>query len=59
LLDWPPYSSDINLIKHVWKKLKEIVHKRYSELINMGKSKGDLRALSTAIVEAWKAIPQA
>jgi DDE superfamily endonuclease len=52
LLDWPPYSPDMNPIEHVWKKLKEIVHKRHPELINMGKSEGDLRALSTAIVEA-------
>jgi transposase len=47
----------MNPIEYVWKKLKEIVHKRYSELINMGKSEGDLRALSTTIVEAWEAIP--
>ena len=58
LLNWPPYSPDINPIKHVWKKLKEVLHQRYPELIEMGKSETDLLALRTAIIDAWEAISQ-
>jgi transposase len=27
LEDWPPYSLDLNLIKNLWRKLKELVYK--------------------------------
>ena len=27
VLKWPPYSSDLNPIKHIWVRLKEIIHK--------------------------------
>jgi len=58
LLNWPPYSPDMNPIEHVWKKLKEVIHQRHPELIDMGKSEADLLALSAAIIDAWDAIPQ-
>jgi len=32
VIDWPPYSPDLNLIKHVWRHLKEWVHEHYPEL---------------------------
>ena len=48
----------MNLIEYVWKKLKEVIHQRHPELIDMGKSEADLLALSAAIIDAWDAIPQ-
>jgi transposase len=32
VIDWPPYSPDLNPIKHVWRHLKEWVHEHYPEL---------------------------
>ena len=32
VIDWSPYSLDLNLIEHIWRHLKEWVHKHYSEL---------------------------
>ena len=58
VLDWPPYSPDMNPIEHVWAKLKELVHEMHPELMHMGKSEEDQLALSRAIIEAWEAIPQ-
>jgi hypothetical protein len=34
VVEWPPYSPDLNLIEHIWKHLKEWVHKHYPELPN-------------------------
>ena len=32
VIDWSLYFLNLNLIKHVWRHLKEWVHKHYSEL---------------------------
>ena len=58
LLEWAPYSPDMNPIEHVWKKLKELVFKNHPELLNMGASAADLEALCAAIIEAWDSIEQ-
>jgi transposase len=58
VLDWAPYSPDMNPIKHVWKKLKELIHQQHPELINIGQSEEDLYKLSRAIINTWDSIPQ-
>jgi len=32
VIDWSPYFLNLNSIKHIWRHLKEWVHKHYSEL---------------------------
>jgi transposase len=33
--DWPPYSPGLNLIKHAWRKLKELVLEKHIEISNI------------------------
>jgi DDE superfamily endonuclease len=58
LLEWPPYSPDINPIENVWAKMKELIVKHHPKLSSMGKSVAAMEAMSRAIIEAWKALLQ-
>jgi transposase len=58
LLNWAPYSPDMNPIKHVWAKMKKWICKSHPELIKMGKSQHAYDQLAQAIVEAWDALDQ-
>jgi transposase len=50
ILDWPPYSPDLNPIEHMWKKLKEIIDQYFPEISrNTGKSEADLEHLGNII----------
>jgi len=55
--DHPPFSPDMNLIKHLWFHLKKIVQQQYLELANIGSGEDAKRALERALVEAWQLIP--
>ena len=57
-LDFPPYSPDLNPIKHLWLALKRKILELYPELERMGQSKEDLERLIEACKEAWLAIDQ-
>jgi transposase len=35
VVDWPPYSQDLNPIEHVWGHLKEWVYTNRLELLEM------------------------
>ncbi|KAJ0061771.1 hypothetical protein NL108_008285 [Boleophthalmus pectinirostris] len=49
VMDWPPYSLDMNLIKHLWDSLD----RRVSRRIPLPATVADLR---TALLEEWDAI---
>jgi transposase len=38
LIEWPLYSLNLNLIKHLWAVLKQWIHKHYPDLVDMGES---------------------
>jgi transposase len=52
LLDWAPYSPDINPIEHVWAKMKEWIVKHHLELSTTGKSEAAYDLLAKAIIKA-------
>ena len=58
LIEWPPYSPDLNPIEHLWAQLKQWIGDNYPELIHMGKSEEDYQRLFQAIREGWEAIGQ-
>lgn len=51
VLDWPPYSPDMNVIEHVWDLLDRRVRQR-----TPAPSTGP--QLREAVQEEWRAIPQ-
>ena len=53
LIEWPPYSPDLNPIEHVWHWLKKGVLDKHPELNDMGKGQEAYSALGDALIEAW------
>ena len=57
VVEWPPYSPDLNPIEHVWRHLKEWVNLHHPELETMT---GDDNIIKEAMVEAlqegWAAL---
>jgi transposase len=56
LLDFPPYSPDLNPIENLWKLLKEAIQKHHPELNTALSNNNSLQRLSEAAVEAWEAL---
>jgi transposase len=57
VIDFPPYSPDLNPIEHMWWMLKRTVHRLYPELATIGTSEEDWEKFCRALKEAWKQIP--
>lgn len=54
----PPYSPDLNPIKHIWKRLKEWVRKHQPELLKlMGEGQDIENHLFIVLQEGWNALP--
>ena len=58
LIEWPPYSLDLNPIEAVWFLLKKQLYKLYPQICQMGQSKLDWSIFHNAIQHAWESIPQ-
>lgn len=59
VMEWPPYSPDLNPIEHCWNLLKEKLIGPYPRLFMAGKSQINWTEFHEAIRAAWWAIPQA
>ena len=55
---WPPHSPDLNPIEHVWKAMKELLHKRYPNLYLLNDSEVNRSFLYGCLVEVWNEVAQ-
>jgi hypothetical protein len=58
VMDWPPYSPDMNPIENLWKILKAKIIELYPELVTMKDNDATKRHLIRAAKEAWGLIEE-
>jgi transposase len=56
VIDWPPYSPDLNPIEHIWWVLKRMLTEYYPHLNGAGED--DIEAMEEALKECWARIPK-
>ena len=59
VIDWPSYSPDLNPIEHVWKALKDLLHKTYPNLQFLKDNEADRATFRAAILATWEVLDQA
>ncbi len=58
VMEWPPYSPDLNPIEHLWFHLKNQLLKDYPNLLKMGKSEEKVRPeMGRALRASWAKLP--
>jgi len=56
IMEWPPYSPDLNPIENLWALLKAEILKRHPELIQLPNNETTLDLLVDAAQEAWEGL---
>ena len=59
LVEYLPYSTDLNLIEHVWVELKKQLHQQYSRIGDTPRGKEAVKKrLAQVLPLVWKTIPE-
>jgi len=53
LAGWPPYSLDLNPIKHLWPRLKELIYELRPDLDSITNKQEQQRVLIEVLPQAW------
>jgi transposase len=57
VVNFPPYSPDLNPIEHMWWALKRTLHRLHPEMATIGDSAEEWDQFCDALKEAWRKIP--
>ena len=57
VMEWPPFSPDLNPIEHLWYALKQMMWKEYPELRQIGRNTGDWERFCEALKDCWQRLP--
>lgn len=58
VIDWPPYSPDLNPIEHIWHWLKKRVYRDNPQFPGAGKGEQGKKDFRVALCQAWRQLPQ-
>ena len=58
ILEWPPYSPDLNPIEHVWNLLKRRLFKLFPYLFDLKQNLADIEEFKECLQKAWATITQ-
>ena len=59
VIDWPPYSPDLNPIEHAWVKLKELIYKLDPTIENYKETEDEVKSRFQNLIEyVWEELGQ-
>ncbi len=54
VMDWPPYSPDLNPIENLWALLKAAIYRSYPELVGIFNTQASLDLLTRCAIATWE-----